>query len=346
MVYRHLVTRTAWFFTAVSLSVLTTARHAEAAPCVAATQECTEWIRVGGGTGRSLVYRTYAFDQRNERITRALIMVHGAGRDADNYFRTALASAFLAHALEDTLVVAPRFASREPGCQDTLAADEISWPCNGDSWRSGGMADKEGKITSYDFADEILKKVANKASFPNLKTVVFSGHSAGGQFANRYQMANQLHETLGVPITYVVANPSSYAYLDATRPAIGAGGVMEFRPFGDARNCTTYDKWPYGVQGRTGYTARLTDDQLKRQLAARPATYLVGELDTLPLAGFDSSCPAMAQGANRNLRGQAWGKYVNEKFGAHHTTTVVPLCGHNARCMFTTESVLPLLFPK
>jgi hypothetical protein len=25
---------------------------------------------------------------------------------------------------------------------------------------------------------------------------------------------------------------------------------------------------------------------------------------------------------------------------------VVPLCGHNARCMFTAEPVLPLLFPK
>ena len=90
----------------------------------------------------------------------------------------------------------------------------------------------------------------------------------------------------------------------------------------------------------------LTDDQLKKQLVARPTTYLMGELDTLPLAGFDSSCPAMAQGANRNLRGQAWGKYVNEKLGAHHTTMVVPLCGHNARCMFTSDSVLALLFPK
>jgi predicted esterase len=66
------------------------------------------------------VYRTYPLDRRNAQITRALIMVHGAGRDADNYFRTALAAAFLAHALDDTLVIAPRFASREPGCQDML----------------------------------------------------------------------------------------------------------------------------------------------------------------------------------------------------------------------------------
>ncbi|PYR22728.1 MAG: hypothetical protein DMF94_03670 [Acidobacteria bacterium] len=319
---------------------------AHAAPCTVAKQECTEWITLGGGPGRSLIYRTYALDGKNEKITRAMIMVHGAGRDADNYFRTAVAAAFLAGALEDTIVISPRFASNGGGCQDKLAANEISWPCNGDSWRSGGAADKDGKLTSYDFADAILRRVARKAAFPNLKAIVVSGHSAGGQFANRYEMANQVHDTLGVPITYIVANPSSYAYLDPTRPAAGANGATEFRAFGDGRTCTSYDNWPYGLRGRTGYASRLTDDQLKKQLAARPTTYLVGELDTLPLAGFDSSCPAMAQGANRNLRGQAWGKYVNEKLGAHHTTMVVPLCGHNARCMFTSDSVLALLFPK
>ncbi|MBI3492303.1 MAG: alpha/beta fold hydrolase [Acidobacteria bacterium] len=331
------------------LTAFSVAGPALAAPCVAAKPDCTEWIVFGNGPARSLIYRTFALNQRNDRMTRALIMVHGAGRDADNYFRTAVAAAFLADALEDTVVISPRFASSDRGCQDALAANEVSWPCNGDSWRSGGAADityRDGKLTSYDFADEILKKAANKTVFPNLKAVVVSGHSAGGQFANRYEMANRVHDTLGVPITYVVANPSSYAYLDATRPASGANGATEFRRFGDGRNCTTYDRWPYGLQGRSGYTSRLSDDQLKKQLAARPATYLVGELDTLPLAGFDSSCPAMAQGANRNLRGQAWGKYVNEKFGANHKTMVIPLCGHNARCMFTAEPALPLLFPK
>src|SRR5665811_2566040 len=71
----------------------------------------------------------------------------------------------------------------------------------------------------------------------------------------------------------------------------------DFRAFTDGRNCTTYDQWPYGLEHRTGgYTARQTDDQLKKQLAARPVTYLLGEIDILPLGGFDASCPAMAQG--------------------------------------------------
>ena len=319
---------------------------AGAAPCTTTRTECTEWVVLNGGPTRSLVYRTYALDQKNDAITRAMIMVHGAGRDADNYFRTAVAAAFLAGALDDTIVVSPRFASNGGGCQDKLAQNEVNWPCGGDSWRSGGAADKEGRLTSYDFMDAVLRKLASRSIFPNLKTIVLAGHSAGGQFANRYEMANQVHDSLGIPITYLVANPSSYAYLDAARPATGAGGATEFRSFGDGRNCTTYDKWPYGLQGRTGYASRLSDDQLKKQLAARPVTYLVGELDTLPLAGFDGSCPAMAQGPNRLARGQAFGTYVTEKFGAAHKTMVVPLCGHNARCMFTADSVLALLFPK
>jgi hypothetical protein len=115
---------------------------------------------------------------------------------------------------------------------------------------------------------------------------------------------------------------------------------------GDARNCTTYDRWPYGMQGRSGYTAQIPDDQLKKQLASRSVTYLLGEIDILPLGGFDSSCPAMAQGPTRLARGQSFAKYVNQKYGAKHQVTVVPLCGHNSRCMFTADPALPILFPE
>ena len=334
---------------------------AYAAPCTTAAPNCTEWVALAGGPARSLIYRTYSLDAKNEQIARALIVVHGQGRDADNYFRTSLAAAFLAGALEDTVVIAPRFASNDGrGCRDTLAPDEVSWSCSGDSWRSGGVAANNPKLTSYDFADAILRKLARKEIFPNLKVIVVAGHSAGGQFVTRYEMANQVHDTIGVPVTYVVSNPSSYAYPDAARPAPAeapeaasptpAAGApeatSEFRAFSDARNCTTYDHWPYGLQGRTGYAAQLSDDQLKKQLAARPVTYLLGEIDILPLGGFDSSCPAMAQGPTRLARGQAFAGYVNQKYGAHHHTAVVPLCGHNARCMFTAESALPILFPK
>ena len=89
-----------------------------ATPCLTADTACTEWVTLGGGPWRSMIYRNYSLDVRNEKITRAFVMVHGTNRDADNYYRTALASAFLANALEDTVVIAPHIASHDRGCQD------------------------------------------------------------------------------------------------------------------------------------------------------------------------------------------------------------------------------------
>jgi hypothetical protein len=155
-------------------------------------------------------------------------------------------------------------------------------------------------------------------------------------------MVNQVHETLGVPVKYVIANPSSYAYFDSSRP-VAAGGVQ---PFADAANCVTYDNWPYGMQKRVGYASRVSEEEMKKQLVSRPGTYMVGELDTLPIAGFDSSCPAMAQGVNRLVRGKSYTDYIRQNYGAQHPFTIIPLCGHNARCMFTSDNALPVLFPK
>ncbi len=327
------------------LALLLFAGAVHGGPCITADSTCTEWVSFPGGHSRSMIYRTYPLEEKNEKISRALVVIHGTNRDADNYFRNALAAAFLGGALEDTVVIAPRIASNNGrGCADKLAPGEVSYSCNGDSWRSGGMAENDPKLTSFDFVDEILRKLARKQAFPNLKSIVVAGHSAGGQFVNRYEMANRVHETLGVPVTYVVANPSSYAYLDPTRPT--AENAASFRPFGDGRNCTTYDHWPYGLEGRTGYAGKESDEQLKKQLAARPTTYLIGEIDILPLGGFDSSCPAMAQGPTRRARGEAFAKFVKEKYGAEHKLRIVSECGHNARCMFTSEEALPILFPK
>jgi pimeloyl-ACP methyl ester carboxylesterase len=317
---------------------------------------------LGSGPSRSLIYRTRSLDLRDETVSRALIMVHGTGRNADHYFATAVSAAFLADALGDTIVIAPRIASAAGNCRDTLAPDEVSWSCTGDSWRSGGTSASHPNLTSFDFVDQILRKLANKSMFPNMREIVVAGHSAGAQFVARYQMANRVHETLGVRVTYVVANPSSYAWPDSTRPQAVDDGTPEnakagwdsekphtkfsYGPF-EASACANYNRWPAGLENRSsGYTAGMSDEQLKKQLISRPTTFLFGQVDVLPLGGFDSSCPAMAQGATRRARGEAYFKYVNERLGAEHRVAIVPECGHNDRCVYTTDIVLPFIFPK
>ena len=337
------------------------AGKASAQPCISATAKCVSWVTLGGGPARAMAYSTYPLGTRNARIRRALIMVHGTLRNADHYFTTATGAAFLAGALGDTVVIAPAFHSADRNCTDKLEANEVSWSCGGDSWRSGGAAASDPKLASFDFVDQILKRLADKTLFPNLKQVVIAGHSAGGQFVSRYEMANRAHETLGVAVSYVVANPSSYAWPDATRalpvedaaPAAAVAGWNQETPhtkfsFGrfDAAKAPNYDRWPYGLEGRVGgYTANMTDEQLRKQLAARPTTYLLSQVDTLPLGGFDGSPSAMAQGATRRARGEAFVNYLNGKLGGSAKVLIVPECGHNDRCVYTTDAVLPVIFP-
>lgn len=326
------------------------------APCIAATSACTEWVAVKGGPGRSKIYRTYSLDTRNVAVRRALVMLHGTSRNADHYFRTAVSAAFLGDALADTVVIAPHMIDRT----DPKAENEIVWAT---SWRTGGPAADNPQLSSFDFADEMLRKLANKTTFPNLRAIVFAGHSAGGQFANRYAMSNRVHDTLGVPVSYVVANPSSYAWPASVRPLPqdDADSVkakdgwsltpdtavhknFTFGPF-DATKAPSYNHWPMGLENKTGYVEKMTDAQLKKQLVERPTTYLLGQVDTLPLGGFDSSANAMSQGPTRRSRGEAYFKYVTEQMGAKHAIQVVSECGHNNRCMFTTDAVLPVIFP-
>jgi hypothetical protein len=170
----------------IGLAVLLLTVRLSAAPCSTSTAACSEWVIPTGASNGVLMYRTYALDAKNPAITSALVVIHGAGRDADNCFQHVLAGAFLAGALETTIVVSPRFASNDAaGCRDAIAAKELKWQCGG-----------------------------------------------------------------------------------------------------------------------------------------------------------PERCPT------RLARGLAFGKYVNERFGAKHSSVIVPACGHNARCMFTDNAALTLLFPK
>ena len=338
------------------------AANSLAAPCISATATCEQWVALGDSGARSMVYATYPLTAPNTRIRRALIMVHGTGRNADHYFTTATGAAFLADALGDTLVISPACHSADGGCKDKLQPKEVSWSCGGDSWRSGGMSASNPELSSFDLIDQLLKTLADKHTFPNLTAIVVAGHSAGGQFVHRYEMANRVHETLGVPVSYVVANPSSYAWPDATRalpdgdgaPAAEVAGWdketphtnFSYGPLANAAAVPKYDLWPFGLEARTrGYTVQMSDAQLKLQLISRPTTYLLSQVDTLPLGGFDGSPPAMAQGATRRSRGEAFVKFINEHLGAKAKVIIVPECGHNDRCVYTTDAVLPVIFP-
>jgi pimeloyl-ACP methyl ester carboxylesterase len=294
-----------------------------------------EWIPLGSHGGRSLVHRSAPLTMRNAGVRRALVIVHGGAAGAAANLRIGLDAAREAGLLDSTLVVAPRIPSNDAYvCNDALDEGEINWGCQANNgWPAGGTAMGDDTLTSYDLLDVLLRRIASKRVFPNLASIVVAGHSAGGQFTVRYAMANRVHDTLGVRVAYVVANPAHYPYPDPGRPVQNA-----------SVGCRIWNDWPYGLQDRVGYTARMSEDQLRTQLTTRPVTYLLGDRDTLTTGGLDTTCAAMAQGPFRFARGQNFVRYVNEKYHAKHVAITVPGCGHDQRCMLTAAVSLPVLF--
>ena len=119
-----------WGFLVAALGLWAATGLSAAAPCVSSTAECAEFVLVRGGPSRVQVYRSAPLTIRDEAITHALIVIHGAERSAATSFRIAAAAAVLRGRMGNTLVVAPRFAARiGTACTDELATNELNWQC-------------------------------------------------------------------------------------------------------------------------------------------------------------------------------------------------------------------------
>ena len=335
---------------------------AAVAPCTTPTTACEQWdhVRRRARPGRWFT-RPTRWTCPNPAITRALIMVHGTGRNADHYFETA-PPPDSSPARSTTPSSSRRTSSRR---RTNRSRTKSMWPDGGDSWRSGGMSPTNPTISAFDFVDEIVRKLANKKTFPNLTKIVVAGHSAGGQVRHAIRddeqgprdAGGEHHVRRREPVELRLARGGAAVADERRGPRDGRQGGARARP---AKRCTRTFSTAHSTPRRRPTTtvgqpasriapatrAGPSNEQLKKQLVDRPTTYLLGQVDVLPLGGFDSSPNAMAQGPTRRARGEAFFKYVTETLGAKHNAIIVPECGHNDRCIFTTDIVFPVIFPK
>jgi hypothetical protein len=292
------------------------------------------------------IYANRGLDTPNPDVERAVIVIHGRLRNAGTYFQSALAA--LEHSGEagsHTLLIAPQFLAAIDGARAPLRADILRWDING--WENGDDAAGPSPASSFDAMDAVLHRLSITALFPALKTVVIAGHSAGGQFVQRYAILGRGDELLGqrgVHLRYVIANPSSYAYFDGRRP----DGAGHFTPFPQAA-CPGFNRWKYGMDGLPRYAREKPPAAWEEGYIRRDAVYLLGTEDTNPNhRALDKSCMAEAQGPARLSRGEAYFAYLKERHPrdfAHHLVHV-PGVGHNGDRMLTSECGMAALFDR
>lgn len=317
----------------VFLCQLFFAGSAFALPC-SQPAACRELVAVDG-TATLPVYVTHSLSDSHPQLERAVIVVHGVLRNADEYFADTAQAAVLSGVSETTLVLAPHFQAEE----DKPQAGQLFW--DGGDWKRGNASLNGSHLSSYTIVDRLLLLLGDRARFPGLKEIVLTGHSAGGQLVSRYVATSRAEEGLGIGVHYVIANPSTYFYPSAYRARAGSFDRFEIP---DSSTCPDYDEYPYGVVKANAYVAPIPAAQMEKSLATRHLTLLLGEADK-DSDYLDMSCGANLQGPHRYLRGLTYAAYL-EYFlkPSRLKVAVVPGVGHSGRDMYQSSEGRAILF--
>lgn len=276
--------------------------------------------------GRKFAYfASTSLEKPRPWLTEAVIVVHGALRNADVYYRSIERAWY-------RLVIAPQFLTEDDVRGNADRAGYLCWGT--EDWKSG-----LGDVSSFTVMDELLRALR---PFRGLRRVTIVGNSAGGQFVNRYAAVGRGPVELGADVRFVVANPSTYLYFDRNRHK-----GTSFVPHEDIE----VDQWRYGFGGGVpeyvDSSGRSAADHFERYIA-RDVVYLLGEEDADPGAALLEVHPAAeAQGRTRRERGEIYHRYLRHKAQRDvHKLVHVPGVGHDAAAMFGSPQGREHLYPR
>ena len=193
-------------------------------------------------------YHAFPLDVENPDITQIIFVVHGASASRGDYTGNYFDRVFDALKFEKlpdgsslrsrTQIVGPHFRSLDKDIDECDDGDSVSCMryvadkfdagqrlvfAHG-GWREGGSTTsniQRARVSSFQIATDVLTDLFGL--YPNLRRVIVTGHSAGGQFVNRYAAAADFRKG-GInyerrfEFLFIPANPSSVFYIDERRP--------------------------------------------------------------------------------------------------------------------------------
>ena len=315
-----------------------------------------ERVKIKTALGETLVAAYVSADMSKPLpgVKRVVVMVHGRLRDADKYFELTMRAAKASAAGAETLIIAPQFLNSADAARHDVAANVARWKTEG--WPGDDAGKAPFAMSSFEVLDGIIAHLSDRTRFPNLERIVVAAHSGGAQFVQRYAVVGRADQVLSdaglrpyadgvsVPdgaasvmrIRYVVANPSSYVYFDATRPhAVG--------------NCRDVNHWRYGFVDTVPYIQGDVKQMQARYLTRR-VIYMLGDKDTDPNhSALDKTCMAEAQGLHRLERGNNYFAHMQkiaaaQNINLRHTRVQISGAAHNADRMFNSACGMSALF--
>lgn len=296
-------------------------------------------------TGRTVsCLSNIEFRNPQPQIRIAVIVIHGYERNEEGNFGRIMDAAKGTLRDQETLVLVPNFKTAE----DEPGENEHYWSNEG--WASGALSDdtdiQSKRLSSYEAVDFLYKELSDRKRFPNLQRVVLVGHSAGGQFVNRYIAVGKGGDGVfgrqsPVDFRYIVANPSSYLYLDGRRPVSGSELFQVPR-----RVSEEYNVWRHGLEKRNAYANKIQISKIKSNVFERSAYYLIGTEDNKEDDALSKSLASMLQGDNRYDRWEKFRRYVQlfPSWKDKAQFIEIPGAGHSGRQIYDSPVCRNLIF--
>ena len=345
---RFIHTTTLGFFVCTSLAHLAGAAELDVvnSPVPLVLQDRLN-VQTAGGVGDVPIRVSRNWKVEQPDITRAVIIIHGWPRrdiDADEDLQQR-AGALAA----DTLFVTPQFLTEVDVEAHHLSPMTLRWQER--DWLQGYDASSPAPISAFSVIDQIFARLADRKIFPHLKDIVLAGHSAGGQFVQRYAVVGHASQEIvasHIHVRYVVANPAAYLYFDDRRPQADGS-------FADVgARCPTAGTWNNGLSAKLpAYVQQpVVPAMLEKDYLQRDVVYLLGTADNDPNAdAVGQSCTYKSQGATRLERGHAYFRYVTAAAEAahlpqRHRLFEVPGVAHRTYAMYHSACGLAAVFDK
>jgi hypothetical protein len=312
-------------------------------------------LQVDGHPLRVPYFANRLLDANYTDVDRAILVICGTLRNAKDYYRYVIDAAALAGGADShTLIIAPQFLVESDVSRNHLPEDVLYWAYYG--WRQGDHSldsidhPRPARASSFAVADTILMRLVERN--PNLRQIVVTGHSAGGQFSNLYAAGNRVEETItglhGIPIRYIVSNPSDYIYFNDERWVQETYYTFAVPTQDQIAQCPNYNHYKYGLEDPNEYMS-IGSDQIIQQYGSRHVVYLLGGADTNPNDFYlDTTCMAEMEGAYRLQRGTVYWHFIGHYFGSGiydiQRLAIVPGVGHDGHAMFTSQCGVYYLF--
>ena len=292
---------------------------------------------------------------KNNNIRRLVIVLHGNSRTALTRQNDIVQAADTEGKYLETLIISPHFISNQELVDNNLDDYHLYWRDNG--WMEGALSSSSGaypreeSFSSFEVIDDIISQIILGNNFPNLRQVVLTGFSGGGQFMNRYASSNRVHELFekdyNIDFQYLIASPSSYMYFNEERRVDGSTEQFEKPNVG---NCGLYNNYKYGTNMLNQYMKYYHLDTLINRYKRRKISYGVGSRDNNPnSSSMDDSCEAMFQGDHRLERATIFVNYLKHIYGDlgdNHKLYIAQGVNHNSTTFYNRNNIRPLLFPE